>query len=141
MNNRSLIGGLIGGVVFFILGFLVYGMALRGMMAENMMAGLGRNEDEMQWLFLILGNLFFGFFIAYILDKANAVSFTSGATISAVAGFLISLGMNLTSYATSHMYTTMTGVFVDVIAVTFMCAIVGGVIGAYYGRGRKVVVA
>ena len=141
MNNRVLVGGLIGGITFFILGFLIYGMALRSMMTDNMMAGLGRADDEMQYAFLILGNLIFGFLIAYILDKANATTFSAGATIGGVVGLLIGLGGNFTSYGTSHAYTSMTGVLVDAIAVAVMCALVGGVVGWWYSRGRTVAVA
>lgn len=140
MNNRVLIGGLIGGIVFFLLGFLMYGMAFRGILEANTMTGLSRGE-EMQWAFLILGNLMWGFLIAYILHKANATSLESGATIAGIVGLLFGLAGNLTAYGTSNYFTTMTGVFVDIIIITVMCAIVGAVIGWYYGRGRKVIVA
>jgi hypothetical protein len=141
MNNRVLIGGIIGGVVFFLLGFLMYGLAFRGILEANTMPGLGRGEDEMQWAFLILGNLMFGFLIAYILDKANAASLESGATVAGIVGLLFGMAGNFISYATTHSYTSMTGVFIDIIIITVMCAIVGAVIGWYYGRNRRVVVA
>lgn len=140
MNNKVLVGGLIGGVVFFLLGYLVYGMALNSMMAENSMAGLQRPMEEIQWLFLVVGNLAFGFLIAYVLNKAGSNSASAGAGVGAMIGFLVSLAGDFTSYGVSNAMT-LTGVFVDIIALTVMAAIVGAVVGWWYGRGRTVVVA
>ena len=141
MNNKVLVGGLIGGVVFFLLGWLTYGIALRTMMTENTMQGLGRADEEMQWVFLIIGHFAFGFLMAYILDKANVMSFGSGATMGAVIGFLFTLAFDFIMYATTNYYTTMTGVFVEIITATVVVAITAGVIGWWYGRGRTEVVA
>lgn len=141
MKNKVLVGGLIGGVVFFLLGWLTYGMALRTMMAENTMAGVGRADEEMNLAMLVIGHLAFGFLMAYLLDKANSYSFASGATMGAVIGFLFSLAFDFIMYATTNYYTTMTGIFVDIIVSTVIVAIVGGVIGWWYGRGRTPVVA
>ena len=140
MNNKVLVGGLIGGVVFFLLGYLVYAMALSGMMADNTMAGLSRPMEEFQWLFLILGNFAFGFLVAYVLNKAGANSASAGAGVGAMLGFLMGLAVDFTMYGTSNAMT-LTGVFVDIIAITVMSAVVGAVVGWWYGRGRTVVVA
>jgi hypothetical protein len=141
MNNKVLVGGLIGGVVFFLLGWLVYGMALTTMMTENTMAGINRPMEEMQWAFLIIGHFAFGFLMAYILDKSNVYSFGSGATMGAVIGFLFALAFDFIMYATTNYYTTMSFVFIDIIVATVMSAIVAGVVGWWYGRKRPVVVA
>lgn len=141
MNNKVLVGGLIGGVVFFLLGWLIYGMLLTTMMKENTMPGIGRAEEEMQWAFLVIGHLAFGFLIAYILNKSNVYSFSSGATIGAVLGFLYTLAFNFIMYATTNYFTSMTGVFMDIIVATVMVAITAGVVGWWYGRGRPAVVA
>ena len=140
MNNKVLVGGLIGGVVFFLLGWLTYGMALRTMMTENTMPGIGRADEEMNLAFLVIGHLAFGFLMAYLLNKANSHSFASGATIGAVIGFLFSVAFDFIMYATTNYYTTMTGIFVDIIVSTVLVALVGGVIGWWYGRGRTPVV-
>ena len=141
MNNRVLVGGIIGAVVAFLLGYLIWGMALATMMAENTMVGLNRPMEEMNWLFLILGNLFAGLAMAYILDKANANSFSKGATVGAIAGFLIAAAIDFSLYGTTHYFTTMTGLLVDIIANLVAFAIIGGVIGWWYGRGTKTVMA
>lgn len=141
MNNRVIVGGLIGAVASFFLGFLIYAIVLDPMLAEHTMSGVMRADEEMSWAFLILGNLAYGFLVAYILDKANANSFGSGATIGAVVGLLSSLASGFIMYAISNWYTTMTGPFIDVVGAVVMFGLVGGIVGWWYGRGRKVVVA
>ena len=94
----------------------------------------------MQWAFLILGNLFFGFLLAYVLDKANTLTFGSGATVGAVTGLLVGLAVNFTMYGTSNAHT-LTAHFADIVALTIMSAVVGGIIGWWYGRGRKPIIA
>jgi hypothetical protein len=141
MNNRVLVGGLIGGVCFFLLGYLIYGMALASTMEANMLPNLNRPMEEFQWAFLILSNLAFGFMVAYVLDKANATGFASGATVAAIVGFLMGLGYNGALYGTTTYWNSPTGLFIDTIMVTLIGAIVGGIIGWYYSRNRKVIVA
>lgn len=136
MNNRVFVGGLIGTVVSFLLGYLIWGMALGTMMNENTMTGLFRPMEEMNWPFLILGNLFGGLAMAYILDKANANSFSAGATVGAIAGFLVAAAVDFSLYGTTHYFSTTTGLFVDIIANTVAFAIIGGVIGWWYGRKK-----
>ena len=139
MNNKVLLAGLIGGILYFLLGFLIWGLLLENMMADQMMPGLNRTEDSFQWLWLFIGNLFAGLLYAWILDKANARSFASGATVGAVFALLLALAMDLTMYGVSNIYTSFSGVIVDVIATVVVGVIMGGVIGWWYGRGRKTV--
>ncbi len=140
MNNRFLIGGLIGGVAFFLLGYLIYAIALGTMLEENMMAGLNRPMEEFQWLFLILANLALGFLLSYVLTKSNTAGFGGGATVGAIVGLLVGMSIDFFLYGATNYFSTLTGVFVDFVAFTIMCAIVGGIIGAYLGSGNKPVV-
>lgn len=141
MNNKVLVGGLIGGVAAFLLGFLIYVLAFGSMLEENMMAGMNRPDEEVQWAFLVLGNLVLGILYAWVLNKANANSLSSGLQTGAMLGFLMALSFGFTLYGVSNIYTTLTGVAIDVVAAVIMGGLVGAVIGWWYGRGRKVIVA
>ena len=140
MNNKVLVGGLIGGITVFLLSYLVYGMALGSTLEANMLTGLNRPMEEFQWAFLILGNLFTGLLYAWVLNKANANSLSSGATTGAILALLIGLGFGFTMYGVSHLYTTMTGVLIDLVAGVIIGVVVGAVIGWWYSRGRTPVV-
>ena len=138
MNNRVLIGGLIGAVALFLLGFLIYGFMLSSMMTEYTMPGLAKEGPDFSIVVMFFANLAMGFLLAYILDKGNANTMTSGATMGGIVGLLFGLAVNLSLYASTNYWTSMTGVLVDTIVAALIFALVGAVIGWYYGRGRTV---
>ena len=139
MNNKFWIGGLIGGVAFFLLGYVIYVLALGDTLDAHSMPGTARGEDEIQFLHIFLGNLAFGFLLSYIMSKAGTSGFTNGATTGLVTGLLMGLGFDLIMYGTTKIMNDMTGLLIDVVALTVLFAVVGGIIGAYRGMGRKTV--
>jgi hypothetical protein len=141
MNSQKFIlAGIAGGIVYFLLGWLVYGMLLQDYMTENTLAGVMRDEKEMIWWALILGNLASGFVLAYVIGKGGA-SAGSGAMTGLVVGLLIALSFDLIMYATSKIITNMQFIAIDVIASAVMASIAGAVVGWVYSMGKKPVVA
>jgi uncharacterized membrane protein len=138
MNTKKiLVGGIIGGVTNFFLGWLIYGMMLMNFMQShsNSASGVFRTEETMIWWALIAGNLAYGFLLSYILSKSNVSSVSAGATVGAVVGLLMSLSIDLSIYAQANLWDT-TAMAVDICASTVMSAIVGTVIGWFLGRGK-----
>jgi hypothetical protein len=137
-TNKFLIGGIIGGIAYFLIGWGVWGVALNDFMMEHSTAGakaLMRPEAEMIWWALIVANLLWGFVLSYVCAKANVSSAGSGAATGATLGLLVSAGMNCFNYAMMPMSDT-TGMAVDIVASTVVGAIVGAIIGWYMGRGK-----
>lgn len=137
-TNKFFIGGIIGGVAYFLLGWLVWGMLLMDYMQQNMgtATGVMKSEADMEWLYLIIGNLLSGFALSYILNKAGAKGMGAGAVIGAVISLLISGGFDFTMLGTANILS-MNGALVDIAASTVVGAVVGGVIGWYLGMGKK----
>jgi hypothetical protein len=138
-TNKFLIGGIIGGVANFLLGWLVWGMLLMSFMNEHTTeAGKAvmRGEENMVWWALIGANLLFGFLLSYILNKSSVSSAGAGAATGAVIGLLMSGAIDLFFYAQMNLNDT-TAIAVDVAASTVVTAIVGGIVGAYLGMGKK----
>ncbi len=137
-TNKFLIGGIIGGVANFLLGWLIYGMLLMSFMHthSNNTSGVFRAEADMVWWAMIAGNLALGFLFSYILNKTNVSSAATGAATGAVVGLLMSTAIDLTMYAQLNLFDT-TAMAVDIVASTVISAIVGAVIGAYLGMGKK----
>lgn len=130
--------GLVGGIAFFLLGYLVYGLALDSVMRSHSLPGIAKPMEEFNWLFLVIGNLVFGFLFAYVFTRgANINSFSGGATAGAIIGFLIALGIDASIYATANVMT-MNWMFLDILAFTIVSALAGGIIGWWLGRGNKV---
>ena len=138
-TKKFLTGTLVGGIAFFFLGYLIYGMALMNFMSSHAgsATGVQKPMGELTWWALIVGNLASGALLSYIFLKwANVSSFASGATAAAVVGFFASMGFDMVMFATSNLMD-LTAVAVDIIAFTIMNAIAGGIIGAVLGMGKK----
>jgi len=137
-TNKFLIGGIIGGVANFLLGWLIYGMLLMSFMQthSNTSSGAFRAETDMVWWAMIAGNFAMGFLFSYILNKSNVSSVASGAATGAFIGFLLSIAIDFTMYAQLNLWDT-TAMAVDIATSTVISAIVGAVIGAYLGMGKK----
>jgi len=140
MNSKKfLLGTLVGGISFFIFGYLIYGMALANFFNQHTIASSAsmRTMNEIIWWALILGNLASGALLTYIFLKlGNISSFASGAGTAAVIGFFMTMSMTFVRYATSNSFD-LTGVLVDVIAATVLTGIAGGIIAVVIGKGTK----
>jgi hypothetical protein len=141
MNTKKFfIGTLAGGIVFFFLGYLIYGKALADFFSHHTSAAPGsmKQMSEIIWWALILGNLASGALLSYIFLKlGNIGSFGSGAGTGAAIGLFVSLSMDLIRYAVENSFD-MTAMIVDVLVGIVMSAIAGGVIGVVLGRGKTI---
>ena len=127
-TNKFLIGGIVAGVLYFGLGYLVWGVLLKSFMETNMgtATGVMKAMGEFEWWALIVGNLFSGLTLSYVLNKAGANSASSGAAVGATIGLLISAGFNFTMFGVSNI-SNLTGSLGDIGANTVVAAIIGAV--------------
>jgi hypothetical protein len=132
MSTKTLLGALIGGVCFWLLGFLMYGVLLRDLMAEY--SAIGRASGEEMMIHLILGNLLFGLLLAWLWSRMGITNFSRGASSGAFVGLLSSLAANLIMYGTTTAWNAPTGIIYDVLALTVMWGVTGGVVGWWMGR-------
>jgi hypothetical protein len=138
-TKKFLTGTLVGGIAFFFLGYLAYGVALAGFFSEHYGVGASSMKamEEIVWWALIAGNLASGALLSYIFLKwANISSFASGASAAATIGFFMALSMDLIRFATAGTFD-LTASLTNVVVVTLMNAIAGGIIGAALGMGSK----
>jgi hypothetical protein len=138
-SKKFLIGTLVGGIVLFFLGYLLYGMLLMNFFTQHSHAPAGADKamSDLIWWALVLGNFVTGALLTYVILKVgNVNSFGSAAGIAATIGLLMSLGDDLIRYATANSFD-LTALFTDVVVFTIMTAIAGGIIGAVLGVGKK----
>jgi hypothetical protein len=136
-TNKFIMGTVAGGITFFLVGFIIYGLALMSFFEAHAGSATGVAKVDMVWWALILGNMASAGLLSYIFLKwANISSFGSGASAAAIIGFFMSLSFNMVNFATTNV-TDMTGAFADVAVSVVYFAIGGGVIGAVLGMGKK----
>ncbi|MGG9971893.1 hypothetical protein ACQ33O_08890 [Ferruginibacter sp. SUN002] len=131
MNAKKLvIGGLVGGIALFLLGWLIYGMLLMDFMNQQhgLPAPIGVNRQEPLLLYVLFGNLVGGVFIAYIFLKTNTTTLAGGIFLGAVMGLLISASMDTLMYGLTHLLSRK-GVLIDVAASTVLWGLGGAVVG------------
>ncbi|MEN6456067.1 MAG: hypothetical protein ABFD10_17585 [Prolixibacteraceae bacterium] len=135
--KKILLAGIAGAVVYFLLGWLFYGILLMNFMTENAGSATGVAKEPMLMWALALGDLFWGFLLAVIFGCwTNIRTWLAGAKAGAIIGLLMGAGIDLMMYGTSNLYNC-TALVVDVIVVIIMTAIVGAVVAAILGSGGK----
>jgi hypothetical protein len=133
MLARLAAATVVGGIAFFVLGFIIYGLILDPYVMKPHMNPDAQKlmRDPPMWIPLILANLVTAFLLAYIFDKwATIRTFAGGLTGGAVVMFLIALSFQLMFLAFMRMTDNASPVIADIVGSTVMGAIGGGVIGA-----------
>lgn len=136
MNNKTLLGGLAGGVAFFFLGWLLYGMLMADFMAANLNQCNALPMTEMKWWAIIASNLVWGYFLALIFGWTGTSTPIGGLQKGALLGLLISLSFNLSMFSMTTNFLNLTALFADVAVSTLMSALGGAVIGYVMGMGK-----
>lgn len=140
MNVKQFsIGTLVGAVVLFLLGFLVYAVLFSTFFEANLgsATGVNRADDSMVMPVLFLGNIALAGLLTYIyLQWAQISTFMTGLKGGLIIGLLMNLGHNLIMYSTTNIMN-ITGALVDVVLYTIVIGLTGGVIGLVLGRVKK----
>ena len=137
-SKKFTIGTVVGGIAYFLLGYLFYGLALTGFFKDHTNAAAPMKAmADFAWWALILGNLAGAALLTWIILKLGNVStFSGGARIGVVVGFYAALGRNLIEYATANLMD-LTGLLADAVISAILAAIVAGIIAAVIGRQKK----
>ncbi len=135
--KKFAIGTVGGGIAFFLLGWLLYGILFMNYFEANAGTATGVNKEAMDWWALILGNLAMAALLTLIfLRWAGITTFMGGLKAGAMVGLLVALGLDLSMFGTTNLMT-LNGLVMDVVVYTAMAAITGGVIGWLLGMGKK----
>jgi hypothetical protein len=138
MNSQKfIVGGVVGGILYFLLGYVFYGLMLKSFFDSN---GMAVNMDNMVWWAMIVGNFAGGFLLAYILSKGNVATAGAGAGVGFIVGLLMSLSFDLMMYGVGK-GMSLKGIAADVALAAVMTAIIGAVVAWVLGMSKKTVAA
>ena len=133
---KILRGTVAGGIVFFLLGWLVYGVLLMNYMTANMNQCAARPMEEMVWWAMIVSNLLSALLLTLVLKWSGAKGIVDGLKTGAIFGILLGLSMDLGFWSMTKMYNNFGAVVVDVVVYTLMIAVIGMVIVLLWGKDK-----
>jgi hypothetical protein len=139
MLTRILLATLVGGIVMFGLGFLIYGILLDAFMKANMTAeAVKLMKDQPNFILLFASNLVFAWVLAFIFERwASIKTFVTGAIAGAIIAGSIALAIDLQFSAIMNLMSGFVPVIVDVLGAVVLGGISGGVIGLVLGKLNK----
>ncbi len=129
MSIRKLLtAGTIGGILFFLFGWVVYGILLKDYFFKHSGAAghLERIDIEMTTVFL--GSLLQGYIYAYVFTKANVESLKAGLITGGILGFLMISAFDCMMYGTT-LILSKHSLVADILASTSIAIVVGAIIG------------
>lgn len=138
-TSKLLIASIIGAIVNFLGGWVIYGMLLEKIMKENMTPEaqtLHKTEPNLAGIFV--AGLIMSLLFAYIFEKyANIRTLVGGAVLGAIMGALITLSIDIQFWSMLTIFSSMNAILFDLIGGTVLSALVGAAIGWFLGFNRK----
>ncbi len=131
---KILRGTIFGGVIYFLLGWIVYGILLMGYYSASMNTCMNRTDGEMVWWAMIVSNLLFALLLTLILNWANAKTIIDGFRIGAIFGVIYSLAINLSFLSMSTMFNSYTIIAIDAIVTSIVFGVVGLAVVLLWGK-------
>ena len=131
---KILRGTVFGGITYFFLGWLIWGILLMGYMSANMNQCAARPDNEMIWWAIILSNLAAAMLLTFVLKWAKAASLVDGLKYGAVFGILFGVTLDFSFWSMTTMFNNIGALLVDILASTFAFAIVGLIIVFTWGK-------
>jgi hypothetical protein len=129
MNVKNfIVGGIVGGIADFLLGWLIYGMLLKDYFPKP--EGSGAENVT----FIFLGCMCFGFMMSYIFNQGEGISkCVPGIKLAAGIAFFMSLSMNF-FYGMYSETLNWQLVATDVLCSIVIASFVGAVIAVVNGK-------
>ena len=126
MNKSIIYSTITGTIVYFLLGWLFYGILFTDLYPSN-------QEYSMQ--LVLLGSLFYVLVFSLIYARWAAIStFKSGAKVGLILGIVYAISMN-SFYAASN-GLNIEHFLTDVLIATVSTAIMGGVVALTIGKTK-----
>jgi len=127
MNKSIIYSTITGTIVYFLLGWLFYGI---------LFTELYPSEENQSMLYIFLGCLFYVLVFSIIFGKwASITTFKRGALAGALLGFLYAVSMNF-FMSSSSCQLDIERFITDVIIATISSAIMGGVVAVTIGKTK-----
>jgi hypothetical protein len=134
---KILRGTLFGGICYFLLGWLVYGILLMDYFTANINQCANRPMDEMVWWAMIVSNLAATLLLTLIMHWRNARGIYDGLVTGAIFGALFTAIIDFSFWSMTTMYSSIATIIVETLVSTGFFAVVGVVIVLTWGKEKQ----
>ncbi len=131
---KILKGTVLGGIAFFLLGWLIYGILLMDFMAANMNSCMNMPEGKMVWWAMILSNLISALLLTLVLKWSGARKILDGLKTGALFGLLYGATIDLGYWSMTTMFKNLGIMLADIGVTTVYWALVGLIIVLLWGK-------
>ena len=137
---KILSAALVGTIVYFGIGWLIFVRLLGKYMSANttQIVGFKKSDEEASMLMLIVSCAAYAMLLAILMGQWTTVHTPKeGVLFGAVVGILVATMTNSYWYSTSHFFNSLTPLLVDIAAAGLTVGIMGGAIGWVLGYAAK----
>jgi len=132
--KRLIIGTVVGAITLYILGYLIFDLALAEFYAANAGSATGLVKDPQVIWALALGTLSYAALLAFAIGtQAGSTTIVEGVRIGAIVGFLMWFGADFIFYGIFNI-SNLTLTFVDSLLELIRGGITGAVIATVLGK-------
>ena len=137
MDTKKVVTGVVvGGITMFVVGYLIFYMAMTGFYETNGAAAFGVGREALLWLPVALGTASLATLVTLCIGWSGAKNATQGFKIGGMVGFLVWFGVDLIIHGNSTVSTTILPL-VDGLLEIVRTGIGGAVIAAVLGRSEE----
>ena len=133
---KILRGTILGGICYFLLGWLVYGILLMNYFSGCTNQCANRPGGEMIWWAIIASNLCAALLLTLILHWSKAGGIVDGLIKGAIFGALFTVTIDLSFWSMTTMYSSLVPILVETIVSAAVFAVVGMVIVLTWGKDK-----
>ena len=133
MDKRLITGTVAGGITLFVLGYLVYGLAMADFFANNTGSATGVDRETPIFWAIAVGEFSMAALVTLALGWKGASSTADGFKTGALVGLLVALMFNFIMYGVTNI-SNLTAAMVDPVISLVRVGIGGAVIAMVLGK-------
>ena len=132
-TKRFLTGTIVGGIVLYLVGYLIFSMAFASFYAANTGSATGVDRaSEVMWA-VVLGAFAYAALICYAMGRRGVMGLAEGFKVGAIVGFLLWACADFTLYGVENV-SNLTRTVVDPLLEVVHGGIGGAVIALVVSR-------